>query len=117
MHLIRYICLSCFLLFSYLQGAWAPPVDLSLVGQNAQTPQVAIDSAGNATAVWSRSNGSNFIIQASTKPFGGSWQPTPDNISATGQDALNPQITIDPTGNATAIWERFDGSNNIIQAS
>jgi hypothetical protein len=115
--LARYICLSFFLFFSYLQAAWTPPIDLSAAGQNAINAQIAIDPEGNATAVWQRSNGSNTIIQAATKPRLGSWASIPDDVSLPGEDATNPQITIDAKGNATAVWQRSNGSNTIIQAS
>jgi len=93
-----------------------PPDNLSSTGRDADGPQAAIDSNGNATAIWSRSDGLNFIIQASTKPFGGSWQLILDDLSETGQNATIPQIAINPNGIAIVVWRRSDGSNNIIQA-
>jgi hypothetical protein len=114
--LLRSICLFCFLLFSYLQGEWTPPDTISIPGQNIGEPHIAVDPEGNATAVWSRYNGSHWIIQASTKPFEGSWQ-TPADLSNAEQDAEGPQIAIDSEGNATAVWYRSNGSNWIIQAS
>ena len=76
------------------------------------------DCAGNATAVWSRSDGSNFIIQASTKPFKGSWQATPDDLSISGENASNPQVATDPVGNViVTVWQRSNGTNQIIQAA
>jgi hypothetical protein len=99
-------------------GAWqATPDDLSAIGQDAQRSQIAVDANGNATAVWERFNGTNYIIQASTKPFGGTWQAVPDDLSAIGQDAVRSQIAVDANGNATAVWERDNGTNSIIQAS
>ena len=35
-------------------GTWQAPVELSRPGENAESPQVAIDSAGDVTAVWRR---------------------------------------------------------------
>jgi hypothetical protein len=60
-----------------LNASWSSPDDLSLPGDNAQYPQIGIDSSGNATAVWSRHNGTNWIVQASTRFFG----PTVTNIN------------------------------------
>ena len=100
-----------------LNGEWIPPVDLSLGSQDASVPQVAVDPSGNATAVWRWFDGSNYVIQASTKPFLGSWQPVPDTISQPYEDASAPQITVDAQGNATAIWARSNGTYTIIQAS
>lgn len=35
---------------------------------------VAVDPAGGAVAVWSRSNGTNTIIQSASRPAAGAWQ-------------------------------------------
>mgnify|MGYP002628584526 CR=1 FL=1 len=46
----------------------------------------------------------------------GSWS-TPADLSATGRDASEPQVTVSSTGLATAVWYSNDGSNKIIQSS
>ena len=97
-------------------GAWSTPVNLSASGEDSDVPQVTVSSTGLATAVWYRDNGSNYIIQSSTSQNGGAWS-TPVNLSAAGRDAYDPQVTVDSTGLATAVWYRYDGSNNIIQSS
>jgi len=99
------------------QGPWVlPATDTSATGRNAFIPQIAIAPDGTATAIWSRSNGSNEIIQAATRPPGGSFGAAVD-LSATGQNAFDPQVAIAPDGTATAIWSRSNGSNEIIQAA
>ncbi len=112
--------LFCLILISTsaLQAAtWSPPIDVSAAGQDAYFPQVVIDASGNAVAVWTRSNGTNFIIQAATLPYGSStWTPTAD-LSAAGQDAAFPQVGVDAAGNAVAIWSRSNGTNTIIQGA
>jgi hypothetical protein len=45
-------------------GAWLAPVDLSAGDQNAQGPQIAFDSQGDAVAVWRRLDGANYVTQA-----------------------------------------------------
>jgi hypothetical protein len=98
-------------------GSWqATPDNLSQPDQGSTQPQIVVDAYGNVTAVWSSFNGSNSLIQSSTKPFGGSWQATPDNLSQSGQSNA-PQIAIDTNGNAIAVWWSSDGNNNIIQTS
>ena len=95
-----------------------PAIDLSENTQNATIPQVAIDDSGNAIAVWSRSNGTNTIIQ--TKRYDAttnSWPINALDLSESGENATNPQIAMDPDGNATAVWQRYDGANWIIQAT
>jgi hypothetical protein len=112
------ICYGIYVFCPLQAHSWSPPVNhLSLVGQNASSPQIAIDSFGNAIAVWYRFDGKHLIIQASVKPFGGDWQAVPDDLSLAEQDGFNPQIAIDPAGNATVIWEQFHGDHSIIQAS
>jgi hypothetical protein len=96
--------------------AWLSPTDLSAPGQEANDPQIAVDGAGNAVAIWERSNGTNLIIQSATRPAGGSFS-APVDLSAPQQDASDPQIAVDGAGNAVAIWERSNGTNLIIQAA
>jgi hypothetical protein len=114
---VRYIFLCCLMCFGWLNASWSSPTDLSLPGQNAGNLQVAVDTNGNATAVWVRSDGTNSIVQSATKPFGNIWQTIPDNLSLSGSDSSMPQIAVDSNGNATAVWSRFNGTNLIIQSS
>jgi hypothetical protein len=97
-------------------GAWETVQDLSAAGQSAGYPQLALDAAGNALAVWQRSNGSNFIIQAAARRAGGAWE-TPQDLSAAGQNASASQVAMDREGNALAVWARSNGQNYIVQAS
>ena len=98
------------------QGPWvAPASDLSVPGQNADYPQIAIAPDGTAAAVWTRSDGVNTIIQAAIRPLGGSFGP-PVDLSAPGRDSSEPQIAMAPDGTAIAVWARFDGGN-VVQAA
>jgi PKD domain len=92
--------------------AWGIPTDLSADDESADDPHVAFDAHGNAIAVWTRSNGVSVVAQAASRPAGGAWQ-TPVDLSATGADALHPQVAVDPQGNAIAVWSR----NFTIQAA
>ena len=95
---------------------WVLPTDLSVAGRNATVPQIAIDAAGEAVAVWRGSDGTNTIIQAAARPPGGAFSPLPD-LSLAGGDAFEPQIGITPGGEAIAVWTRFNGANFVIQAA
>ena len=104
-------------------GAWTAPIDLSAPGpalttQQTETPplELAVNESGDAVAVWSRSDGSNVIVQASVRPAGGNWS-TPADLSEEGEDALWARVALDDNGSATAVWSRSDGSNPIIQAA
>jgi hypothetical protein len=96
--------------------AWGSPATLSEAGQEASEPQVAVDAVGDATVVWRRSNGSNYLVQAAVKPAGKPWE-TPATLSEAGQDAHAPEIAVDPAGDATVVWTRSNGSNDVVQAA
>ncbi len=110
--------------FAVVQGAtlgfgnssWSSPVNLSALGQNAQDTSIGVDAAGNAVALWARFDGSNYIVQSATLPFGGSWT-SPVDISAPGQDAITCHVAVDPSGNAISVWARFSGVNSIVQSA
>jgi hypothetical protein len=92
------------------------PIDLSDPGQDAFEVQVAEDSSGNALMVWTRSDGSKNRIQARFRAADGTFGAT-QTISDPGQDASEPQVAFDPSGNAVAVWTRFDGANTRIEAA
>ncbi|MBN8866734.1 MAG: hypothetical protein J0H98_04210 [Solirubrobacterales bacterium] len=97
-------------------GAFGAPVDLSAAGQSAYIPQVAFAPDGTATAIWVRSNGTNNIIQAATRPPGGAFG-APVDLSATDQAAYGPHLAVAPDGTTTVVWDGTDGSNTIAQAA
>jgi hypothetical protein len=105
-------------------GSWSAPVTLSATGVRADWPQVAMDSQGNATAVWAgrASNGRRIRIQSrriqtATRPAGETWS-APVGISKAGHRLVqNPQIAVSPQGEATAIWQRSNGSYLVVQGA
>ncbi len=97
-------------------STFAAPVDLSATGQNAKNPQVAVGVDGSTTVVWDRNNSANTIVQASTRPPGGTFA-APVDLSATGQDAVDPQVAVAADGTANVVWDRSNGASNIVQAS
>jgi hypothetical protein len=96
--------------------AWLAPTDLSAPGRDGVEPQVAVDAGGDTVAVWGRSNGSDFIIQASSRPAGGGWTP-PVDLSAVGRSATEPQVAIGPGGSAVAVWARTNGAHVVVQGA
>jgi len=100
-------------------SVWSAPINLSAAGQNAITPCFSVESTEkNIYAIWTRSNGSNNIIQFSTSlDFGVHWS-TPQDLSAIGQNASTPHMITDFVGDTVyAIWVRSNGTNDIIQFS
>jgi hypothetical protein len=98
-------------------GSWELATTLSPPGRDAVAPDVALDPHGNAIAVWTRSDGSNTVVQSSYgASVSGGWSPA-RSISEAGGDAVAPAVAVDGFGNGTLVWSRFDGSAFTAQAS
>jgi hypothetical protein len=82
---------------------------ISIAGKNATQPQVAVDPSGNAYITWLLNNGTNMVVQTRRLSSTGTLGVT-QNLSAAGLDANEPQVAVDPNGNAVFTWERFDGT-------
>jgi hypothetical protein len=96
-------------------GEWSEPDDLSPAGQDVtplEAPDVAIDAAGNAIAVW-KLEGSNFIVQAAVRPAGQENWEAPDDLSGAGEDAGEPAVAMNDAGGAVAVWTRLDGPDTV----
>ena len=93
-------------------GSWGSPVTLSAAGQYADRPDVAVNAAGAAFAVWLLNDGTHDRVQASVRPPGGTWS-APRTLSAAGQDASVPQVAGDAHGRAVAVWERTDAAGHL----
>jgi hypothetical protein len=89
--------------------------NLSAAGRNAVQPQVALGPKGEATVVWDRFDGTNWVIQRQRLTAAGALEGGAVNVSEGGKSA-EPQIAIDGGGKATVVWDRFDGSNFVVQA-
>lgn len=98
-------------------STWSNPIDISLSGQDASDPQVKVNSTGKAIAVWKRSDGDNFIVQASEFSVYANHWSEPASLSAPGYDAMTPQLAISNKGHVVVVWQRSDGANSIIQGS
>src|SRR5690349_9653206 len=81
----------------------APGANVSSPGQDASDVKLAMNGAGEAAAIWTRSNGTNDIVQAAIRAPGGAFG-APQDLSATGKSAHDPEIAIDPRGGALAVW-------------
>jgi hypothetical protein len=80
-----------------------------------ESPDVAIDSAGDIVVVWQQGEGpSRSRIYASYRPAGGSFG-VPVLVSSIGASA--PAVAMDADGDATVVWLLDDGSNEIVQAA
>jgi hypothetical protein len=102
------------------QAVWGAPVTLSQPGQDANIPQVAVDPNGNAVFVWLRPDATTdclgfpssdgcFRVQARARSAAGALSAI-QTLSVGGQDAYDPQVAVDQSGNAVVVWARPDGT-------
>lgn len=92
------------------------PINISDAGQDAFEPQVVVDASGNEHHIWTRSDGTHTRIQYRIRSQAGVFDAA-QTISPAGQNASAPDIDVDPSGNVVAVWTRFDGTNDRVEAA
>jgi hypothetical protein len=93
-----------------------PATQLSESGENAAEPEIKMDAAGNAVAVWARNDGADREIQAATRPPGGAFTQLGD-ISPPSGVAVSPSLAVNSGGTATAVWRLTGFSEDFIEAA
>jgi hypothetical protein len=93
-------------------GALGPIQTLSAAGRSAAEPQVAVEGDGDAVFTWDRSDGTNSRIQARRRTAAGALSSI-QTLSAAGQNAFEPQVGVDGTGDAVFTWARDDPYSRI----
>lgn len=87
------------------------PQELSVAGQN-QDPQVAVDQAGDAIAVWQRFDGTSTFVDAASLPAGaGAWSTVE---LADAADLSAPQVALDAAGDGVAVWNDTNSVNQTV---
>jgi len=88
---------------------------LSPAEHNAVQPRIATAADGGSAVVWTVNEGGHTMIQGLRLDPAGDPLSLPQNLSAAGRDAAEPDLAIGPDGVATAVWERFDGTAFVVQ--
>lgn len=83
----------------------------------AADPQVAFDGSGNALAVWDQYDGVRVSIYANRYTAGSGWGSRSLLESDSAGHAYLPQVALDASGNASAVWEQSDGARYNIVAN
>ena len=86
----------------------AVPIETDNAG-DAWYPQVAVDGSGNAVAVWKQDDGTRWNIWSNRYVAGTGWG-TAVLIETNAGGAWCPQVAVDPSGNAMAVWDQWDGT-------
>ena len=96
----------------YVAGAgWGTPAPLeaSIAGDSV-LPDVAVDAAGNAVAVWYQHDGTRYNIWASRFVPGAGWGNATALETDDAGNAFTPRVAVDGGGNATAVWHQWNGA-------
>jgi hypothetical protein len=99
-------------------GSWGAPTRLDSSPLDAQGPSLAVNGSGNAMAVWRQwdDQGVFIGIWANQYVVGQGWG-TATLIETGSAAADNPDVAMDSSGNATAVWKQSDGTFNSIWAN
>lgn len=98
-------------------SSFGAPDPLSDIAQPAIGWDIETGPDGRTTAIWTRSDGSNAIVQARTRAAGDfDFAPTA-NLSVAGQSASDPKLAFGRDGATTVVWTRSDGSKDRVQAT
>jgi hypothetical protein len=98
---------------------WGQPENVSSEGEQVQSVRAAVDPDGNAIVAWAGDipkEGGHEIAHAAYRSAGGEWE-TPTELSADGGNSFPSDVVFDTSGNASVVWQRWDGLSNVVQAA
>lgn len=107
-------------------GQWTSPVLVSDPSQNAAKPSIAVDSKGNAIAIWhaydvSGSVYSNVVVKAAERDSTTSTWNTISSLSQPGirnPATLMTRVAFDKTGNCIALWNNsYDDETFVLETA
>lgn len=84
---------------------------------SAYNPRVAVDSQGNAVAVWQQFDGQHSRIAANRYMVGTGWSKAQWIDAPNTREAHAPQVRFDSHGNAIAVWQHNLGQRTRITAN
>lgn len=97
-------------------GAWQVPEPVSPAGENAIAPRIAVDGAGNATAVWQRFIAvpeSRTVFASERSAATGTWSAP----AALGSPGAEPAVSVNAAGMAVAVWRELGAVDERAMAS
>ena len=88
---------------------------LSLEGHAWRT-EVAVDPRGNAVVVWQATSTERESIWSNRLSESGQWGGAQMVVPNDINDLLAPDVAMDDSGHAIAVWEQFDGERSRIRS-
>lgn len=103
----------------YINGVgWGPPelIETDDVG-GASDIQLAADAAGNFIALWTHQDGALKANAWTNRYVKGSGWGTAEAVEASSTSVQAPRLTVDPSGNAIAVWGEDNLTNAMVWAN
>lgn len=95
-------------------SGWGSAVIIDTPVGGSRRPDIALDSSGNAVAVWEQSDVNGYDIWANRYVAGAGWsEPIQIEMDDAGS-AYDPQVAVDGYGNMLSVWYQFDGTRDAI---
>jgi len=95
------------------EKGWSEAAVLSSLYDEAEFPQIAVDSEGNAMAVWESMRGNQEVVCAAYKPVGQPWTDSID-MSPSEAEIMTPILSCDNAGHFVIIWSQFSGGSPTV---
>jgi hypothetical protein len=102
--------------FTTAEGEWKVPASIDTVAGPAVNSVVAFDASGDALAVWQQFDGQVASIWSNRYTAGEGWG-TAERIEPLDRGAFNPQIAVNGSGRAVAVWQQTVGVFDSIRAN
>lgn len=100
----------------YERGAWATP-QLILSAPGAGPTALAVSAGGDAMVAWKESDTATGRGRVwATRYTGNAWGAR-ESLQASSNEPNDPAVSIDPCGNAVAIWSEFEAGRTRIWAN
>lgn len=88
--------------------SWSAPFILSDSNVCSESPRISNGLNGYAVALWIEIPDVNGIVKAASLPFDNNWELPGVEISNPYNDAAQPEVAIDSSGNALAVWRELN---------
>ena len=98
-------------------GGWGAAERIESDNADARASQVALDPNGSAVAVWQQSDMTRFNVWANRFTLAAGWGAAEPIETDNAGNALDPQVALDPNGNAVAVWQQSDGTRFNVWAN
>jgi len=95
---------------------WGGPSGVPYTEWQPSSPQIGLDKAGQAVAVWGSNHESEAEVRSALLPAGSGWKPSVVIAKVPGE-ALADGLSVSEAGEATALWTLGPSGSEQLQAA